>query len=111
MATLRTALALVLISWTGLADGAQDSVTRRLDRLDRLQQWLEAVEQHEFGTADDPLMRVASWDRNTLWLVWQDVSSIVSLVREPDVLIFYTPIEPEPLSGIFASRRTGGRRE
>jgi Tetratricopeptide repeat len=101
MATLRTALALVLVSWTGLADGAQDSVTRRLDRLDRLQQWLEAVEQHEFGTADDPLMRVASWDRNTLWLVWQDVSSIVSLVREPDVLIFYTPIEPEPLSGIF----------
>jgi len=102
MATLRTALALVLISWTGLAGGAQDSVvTRKLDRLDRLQQWLDAVEQHEFGTADDPLMRVASWDRNTLWLVWQDVSSVVSLVREPDVLIFYTPIEPEPLSGIF----------
>ena len=102
MVTLRTTLALVLISWNGLAIDAQESViSRKLDRLDRLQQWLEAVEQHEFGTADDPLMRVASWDRNTLWLVWQDVSSVVSLVREPDVLIFYTPIEPEPLSGIF----------
>ena len=102
MATLRTALALVLISWTGLAGGAQDSVvTRKLDRLDRLQQWLDAVEQHEFGTADDPLMRVASWDRNTLWLVWQDVGSVVSLVRDPDIGVFYTPIEHEPLSGIF----------
>jgi len=102
MVRLRTAIALVLMSWTGLSAGAQDSViTRKLDRIDRLQQWLDAVEQHELGTTDDPLLRVASWDRNTLWLVWQDVGSVVSLVREPDIGVFYTPIEAEPLSGIF----------
>jgi len=101
MVRLRTAVALVLISWSGFA-GAQDSlVTRKLDRIDRLEQWLDAVEQHELGAADDPLMRVASWDRNTLWLVWQDVSSVVSLVREPDIAVFNTPLESEPLSGIF----------
>ncbi|HZM92299.1 MAG TPA: tetratricopeptide repeat protein [Vicinamibacterales bacterium] len=101
MVTLHTAIALVLMSWTGFAADAQDSVTRRLDRIDRLQQWLDAVGQHEFGSADDALLRVASWDRNTLWLVWQDVSSVVSLVREPSTGVFYTPIEPEPFSGVF----------
>ena len=101
MVRLRTAVALVLISWSGFADAQDSLVTRKLDRIDRLEQWLDAVERHELGTADDPLMRVASWDRNTLWLVWQDVSSIVSLVREPDIGVFRTPIESEPLSGIF----------
>ncbi len=102
MVRLRTAVALVLMSLSGFEAGAQDSlVTRKLDRLDRLQQWLDAIEQHELGAADDPLLRVASWDRSTLWLVWQDVSSVVSIVREPDVSVFYTPIESEPLSGIF----------
>ena len=97
----RATVVIVVTLWTApLADG-QDSVSRTPDRIGRLQQWLDAVEQHELGTADDPLMRVASWDRNTLWLVWQDVGAIVSLVREPDILVFYTPTEPEPVSGIF----------
>ena len=76
-------------------------MSRTPDRIDRLRQWLDAVEQHEPGAADESLLRVASWDRTTLWRVWMDVGTIVSLVREPDILIFYTPIEPEPFSGIF----------
>ena len=106
---VRTTVFLVVTLWTPpLMAGGQDSVSRTPDRIGRLEQWLEVVEQHEFGTGDDALMRVASWDRNTLWLVWQDVSSVVSLVREPDVSVFYTPIELEPFSGIFrlpATRR------
>jgi hypothetical protein len=95
-------MVIVMVIWTGTTARGQDSVVSRTpDRIGRLEQWLEAVEQHEFGTADDPLMRVASWDRRTLWLVWQDVGAVVSLVREPDIGVFYTPIEFEPLSGIF----------
>lgn len=98
---VRTTVVIVVTLWTAPLAGGQDSVSRTPDRIGRLQQWLDAVEQHEFATADDPLMRVASWDRNTLWQVWQDVGAVVSLVREPDIGVFYTPIEPEPLSGIF----------
>jgi tetratricopeptide (TPR) repeat protein len=87
-----------MMLWAGLTAGGQD---RTPDRIDRLRQWLEALEQHELGEIDTPLQRVASWDRNTLWLVWMDVGSVVSLVREPDVHVFSTPREPEPLSGIF----------
>jgi hypothetical protein len=87
-----------MMLWAGLTAGGQD---RTPDRVDRLRQWLEAVEQHELGEVDEPLQRVASWDRNTLWLVWMDVGTIVSLAREPNILVFSTPRELEPFSGIF----------
>src|SRR5688572_16870223 len=91
-----------MMLWGGLTARGQDSaVSRTPDRIERLRQWLEAVEQHQPGSADEALQRVASWDRNTLWQVWMDVGATVSLVREPDVLVFHTPIEPEPFSGIF----------
>ena len=100
--TLRTAIVIVLMLWAGhTARGQDDVVSRTPDRIERLRQWLDAVEQHEPGSADESLLRVASWDRTTLWRVWMDVGAIVSLIREPDILVFYTPIEPEPFSGIF----------
>ena len=37
----------------------------------------------------------------TLWLVWMDVGTIVSFVRDPDIGLFFTPSEPEPFSGVF----------
>jgi tetratricopeptide (TPR) repeat protein len=94
----RPAIVISMMLWVGLTAGGQD---RTPDRVDRLRQWLEAIEQHELGEVDEPLQRVASWDRNTLWLVWMDVGTIVSLVREPNILVFSTPREPEPFSGVF----------
>lgn len=89
---------------------AQDSaVERKIDRVDRLRQWIDAVEEHEPGLPDDALLRVASWDRTTLWRVWIDVGSIVSLVRDPNVLTFYEPVEAEPFSAIFRSQRPSYR--
>ncbi len=37
----------------------------------------------------------------TLWRVWIDVGTIVSLIRDPKALVFYAPIEPEPFSGVY----------
>jgi len=66
--------------WTGSATGGQGSaIDRTPDRVDRLSQWLDAVEQHELGAADDALLRMASCDRMTLWRVWIDVVSVVRL--------------------------------
>jgi tetratricopeptide (TPR) repeat protein len=99
---LRTVIVIVMMLWTGSPTFAQSSAVERTpDRIDRLLQWLEAVERHEPGESDDWLLRVASWDRSTLWRVWIDVGTIVSLVREPNVSVFYQPTEPEPFSGIF----------
>ena len=85
--TPRPAIVVCMMLWAGLTAAGQDSVVSRTpDRIERLQQWIEAVERHESGEADDALMRVASWDRTILWNVWIDSNAIVSLVREPDVL-------------------------
>ena len=103
----RTAIVMCVMLWAWQAASGQDSVVSRTpDRIERLRQWLDAVAQHELGSTDDQLLRVASWDRNTLWLVWMDLGAIVSLVREPDILVFSTPIEPEPFSGIFRLSQT-----
>ena len=99
---VRTGIVIGMMLWAGQAAGGQDSILSRTpDRIERLRQWLDAVEHHELGLPDDPLLRVSSWDRATLWRVWVDVGAIVSLIRDPDVLIFYTPIEPEPFSGVL----------
>jgi tetratricopeptide (TPR) repeat protein len=88
--------------WACEVGDAQDQlVAKAPDRIERLRSWLDAVDQHQLGEPDEPLLRVASWDRTTLWRVWIDVGAVVSLVREPAILIFITPIEPEPFSGIF----------
>jgi len=98
----RTAIVMCVMLWAWQAASGQDSVLSRTpDRIERLRAWIEAVENHELGDADEPLLRVASWDRNTLWRVWMDVGTIVSLVRDPSILVFSTPTEDEPFSAIF----------
>jgi len=100
--TPRTGIVIGMMLWAGQAAAGQDSVVSRPpDRIERVRQWIEAVDQHKLGEVDDPLMRVASWDRVTLYRVWIDTTSIVGLVRDPEVLVFSAPIENEPFSGVF----------
>ena len=65
----------------------------RLSRIERLEAWIAAVERHEPGELDGSTRLVNEWGAGELRFLWYDVTSLVSLVREPDVLIFVAPLE------------------
>ena len=64
----------------------RDEVTPRITRLER---WLDATAAHRPGALDDSVRTVRSWNQQELRLVWVDLLSIVSLIRQPDVMLFY----------------------
>jgi hypothetical protein len=82
-------------------------------RITRLERWLSATASHRPGAVDDSVRLINSWNQEELRLVWVDVSSIVSLVREPDVQLFYVS-EPQtrstgptrPVSPVATNRST-----
>jgi hypothetical protein len=58
-------------------------------RIARLEAWLSAIERHRPGVLDDSVRLVDTWNQEQLRLIWMDVLTIVSLVREPGVSIFF----------------------
>ena len=63
-----------------------DEVTPRISRFER---WLSAVALHRPGAVDEQVRLVNTWNQEQLRQIWMDASTIVSLVRDPDVLLFY----------------------
>lgn len=91
-------LAVGLVPALALSAAAQqfwagDEVTPRITRLER---WLDATSAHRPGSLDDSVRLVRTWNQQQLRLVWVDVLTIVSLIRQPDVSIFYVS---EPVRG------------
>ncbi|HKH70579.1 MAG TPA: tetratricopeptide repeat protein [Vicinamibacterales bacterium] len=72
-----------------------DAVTPRIRRLE---QWFSAIASHRPGAVDEQVRLVNTWNQEQLRQIWIDVSTIVSLVREPDVSLFYVN-EPSTRSG------------
>ena len=58
-------------------------------RITGLEAWLSAVERHRPGALDDSVRLVYGWNQEQLRLIWIDVRTIVSLVRVPDIALFY----------------------
>lgn len=77
------------------AQGAPAARESKLSRLDRLEAWVAAVNQHTAGEADEPVLEINRWTSADLRAVWIDVESLVSLVREPSVTVFFVPRDPE----------------
>jgi hypothetical protein len=73
----------------------RDAVTPRIGRLE---QWFSAIASHRPGAVDEQVRLVNTWNQEQLRQIWIDVSTIVSLVREPDVSLFYVN-EPSTRSG------------
>jgi hypothetical protein len=70
----------------GAQSSRQDEVSPRITRLEA---WLSAIERHRPGAIDESLRPVHSWNQQQLALIGIDIATIVSLVREPDVTLFY----------------------
>jgi len=51
------------------------------DRFQRLRKWLDAVEQHEPGTMDAPVIAIGGWSRNELQALHRDVKALFDAVR------------------------------
>lgn len=67
-------------------------------RVARLERWLSAIASHRPGALDDHVRLVNTWTQEELRLIWVDVSTIVALIREPGVSIFFVS-EPRPATG------------
>jgi tetratricopeptide (TPR) repeat protein len=108
MTTRLIAVSVALLLGSTVAPSAQQ--TRAADevttRLGRLEQWLAAIAAHRPGALDDSVLLINAWNEQQLRLIWIDVSSIVSLVREPDVLL--SGAEPQSRSTRPARRMSPG---
>lgn len=84
---LGAALSLALSSSAVAQQTSQrDEVSPRITRLER---WLDAIASHRPGALDDSVRLVRAWNQEELGLIWVDILTIVSLIRQPDVSIFY----------------------
>ena len=68
------------------AQSAKPGVSARITRLEA---WLSAIANHEPGAADEPVLQINEWSQEQLRLIWIDVSTLVSLIRQPSVNLFY----------------------
>lgn len=69
--------------------GAQSAKPEVSARITRLEAWMSAITQHRPGALDDAARRVNGWNQEQLRLIWIDVSTLVSMIREPGVNLFY----------------------
>lgn len=88
----RAVLAVVLVlagSGSGLAQGTDLRVTR-------VEQWLNAVIDHEPGTTDEAAVHVASWSAQGIRTLWVDANVIAQLMRDPRKAGFSVKAEHQP---------------
>jgi hypothetical protein len=67
-------------------------------RISRLERWLSAIPSHRPGAFDDHVRLINTWTQEELRLIWVDVSTVVSLIREPGVSTFFVS-EPRSAQG------------
>ena len=98
------------VSWTTAAQPQLDETPPRISRLER---WLSAIASHRPGALDDHVRLINTWTQEELRLIWVDVSTVVSLIREPTVSNFFVS-EPRPTQGVadyeFAFGGRGARQ-
>jgi tetratricopeptide (TPR) repeat protein len=58
------------------------------DRVDRLERWVKAVDEHEPGEVDEPAREIGRFADNALRDLWVDAQSLVALIRDRKTSVF-----------------------
>jgi hypothetical protein len=64
------------------------------DRVDRLECWLKAVDQHEPGEIDDATSEIGRFSETALRDLWVDAQSLVGLMRDRKTSVFQATSGP-----------------
>lgn len=67
------------------------------DRVDRLERWLKAVDQHEPGEIDDATSEIGRFSETALRDLWVDAQSLVGLMRDRKTSVFQATSGPPPV--------------
>ena len=67
------------------------------DRVDRLERWLKAVDQHEPGEIDDAASEIGRFSETALRDLWVDAQSFVALMRDRNTSVFQATSGPPPV--------------
>ncbi len=94
----RALAAIVCVLSVHAGRAAQSTRPEVSPRITRLEAWLSAITQHRPGALDATARLVNGWNQEQLRLVWIDVTTLVSLIREPSVSLFYVS-EPARVTG------------
>src|SRR6186713_2980036 len=79
---------------TAWIDAQTDSQPPKYSRLQRLEQWTAALEQHRPGEADGALNTFADWSAREFAEFKITFYSALSVVRDPSIRIFFRPAAP-----------------
>ena len=77
---------------TELSPKVQDVTS---DRIERLRQWLKAVDRHEPGVEDDEVITVGVWSNAQLRSLWIDVNVLSQLMRNVRLSRFMIRMESQ----------------
>jgi hypothetical protein len=58
------------------------------DRVERLERWVKAVDEHEPGEVDEPASEIGRFSDNALRDLWVDAQSLVALIRDRRTNVF-----------------------
>ena len=89
---MRVLLAVLLVAVTEPAvfpQAAWPAESPKRDRVELLTAWLEAVDGHRPGAADESVQRVAAWSQRELQTLREHFPTVISLIREPDLVVFF----------------------
>jgi hypothetical protein len=81
---------------SALASAQAPSSREISPRITRLETWLWAITNHTPGVLDEPIVRVNAWNQEQLRFIWMEVNTLVAMIRDPSVDIFFVTDPPRP---------------
>src|SRR6185503_2514634 len=104
--SIAAALVVCLAGAAGVVLAAQTAPPAKYSRMQRLEQWTAALEQHQPGEKDAPLDAFRDWTAPEFAELKTSFSSALQIVRDPTIRTFLRPplANGRPSTQVFYSR-------